>query len=122
MKYFFEMFQRFAQFTGRSTRKQFWIANFYYTVILILLLAISHIIGDTSLSLCYLFSIIGLIPTTALAVRRMHDAGYSGWYVLTFFVLIGLIFAAMPSKTETNSWGPMPGESIHFDFEKSNFA
>lgn len=50
-----------------------------------------------------------LIPSIAVAVRRMHDAGHSGWWVLV--PIVNLIFALQNSQPGENEYGPNPKEA-----------
>jgi uncharacterized membrane protein YhaH (DUF805 family) len=55
------------------------------------------------------------IPSIALGVRRLHDIGYSGWWLLIGFVpfvggILLLVFALMDSQPGTNRYGPNPKE------------
>lgn len=61
----------------------------------------------------FLFFVFHLIPTIAVSVRRMHDIGKSGWWVLIAFVpLIGwiwyLILCCTDSQPGDNQYGPNP--------------
>jgi uncharacterized membrane protein YhaH (DUF805 family) len=49
-----------------------------------------------------LVSIITLLPTIAVAVRRMHDVGKSGWFILV--PIYNFILAVSPSKPATNNF------------------
>jgi uncharacterized membrane protein YhaH (DUF805 family)/cold shock CspA family protein len=53
-----------------------------------------------------------LVPSLAMAVRRQHDIGISGWFFLVVFIPMGmvvaLIFALIPSRKQENKWGPVP--------------
>lgn len=57
----------------------------------------------------YAIVVIGLlIPNLAAAVRRMHDVGKSGWYLL--IPIYNLILAFTDSEPGTNQYGPNPKE------------
>ena len=54
-----------------------------------------------------------LVPSLAVTVRRIHDIGLSGWFILlglipTFGNLIILVFAMIPSQKRENRWGEVP--------------
>ncbi|MNZ89121.1 Inner membrane protein YhaI [compost metagenome] len=70
-----------------------------------------YIIGATILA--GLYSLAILLPSLALVVRRLHDTGRSGWWVLIGFIpLIGfivlLVFMCTDSDPDTNQYGPNP--------------
>ena len=63
-----------------------------------------------------IYSLATIIPSLAVAIRRLHDVGQSGWFALISLVpLVGgiilLVFLAKESQPQTNKWGPVPGHS-----------
>ena len=89
-------FIRYADFSGVSSRSQYW-----YFILSTTLAAIFAQIafGDFGGNLV---SIITLLPTIAVAVRRMHDVGKSGWFILV--PIYNFILAVSPSKPATNNF------------------
>jgi len=89
-------FIRFADFSGVSTRAQYWYFVLSTTIAsLIAQVAFGDFGGN-------LVSIITLLPTIAVAVRRMHDVGKSGWFIL--IPIYNLILAVSPSKPANNTF------------------
>ena len=87
-------FNRFADFSGVSTRSQYW----YFVLSTTIATVIAQVaFGDFGGNLV---SIITLLPTIAVAVRRMHDVGKSGWFIL--IPIYNLILAVSPSKPANN--------------------
>jgi len=87
---------RYADFSGVSTRSQYW----YFILSTTLAAIIAQIaFGDFGGNLV---SIITLLPTIAVAVRRMHDVGKSGWFILV--PIYNLVLAVSPSKPATNNF------------------
>ena len=84
--------RRYAEFSGRSRRKEYWM----YTLLLVLVgivlgiiegaAGISQSIGGVSGPISGLFSLATLIPSIAVSVRRLHDTDRSGWWLLAVFV------------------------------------
>lgn len=72
---------RYAEFDGRSRRSEYWWSQ-------LMLFVISSVLGATIVA-----PLACLIPAIAISVRRLHDIGKSGWYVL--FALIPLVGAVM---------------------------
>jgi uncharacterized membrane protein YhaH (DUF805 family) len=104
MKYYFLALQKYADFKGRATRKEFWyfvLFNilFGYTILLISF----PIIQNEYYMIPYIIYILGLlVPGLAIGVRRMHDAGKSGWFLL--IPLYNFILALTESENRINKW------------------
>lgn len=111
--YYILAFQKYAQFSGRATRSEYWW--FYLVTIAVsLLLAILDSVFSipfTLLSTIYFFA--SLIPSLAIQVRRLHDVDKSGWYMLlNFVIIIGwiwlLVLNILDSNPGANKYGPNP--------------
>ena len=91
-------YKRWNDFDGRSTRAEYWYPVLYMFVAGMILGAINQWLGS-------LFSLINLVPAIAVGIRRMHDIGKSGWWILICLIpLIGgiwfIVLAATPTKEE----------------------
>jgi uncharacterized membrane protein YhaH (DUF805 family) len=98
---------KYATFTGRARRSEYWYFFLFYVIILFALTFISGAIGETAgggLILVYYLAII--IPSLAVTWRRMHDVGKSGWY--SFIPFYNLILACTDSQPSENEYGPNP--------------
>ena len=116
-------FKGYAEFTGRSTRPDFWwvwLGNFIlsipfwiiYFYILYLSTAIDSVSDSASEAVFMFFGLIIiiyavfylaiLVPTLALSVRRLRDAGFHWAFIFLRFAPMGgialLILHAMPTK------------------------
>lgn len=110
MEYFLGAYKKYADFTGRARRKEFWMFVLFYFIVSIVLGIVDSIIGFQLLGL--LFSLGSLIPSLAIGARRLHDTGRSGWWQLLYLIpLIGLIimivFLVQDSHPD-NEYGPNP--------------
>ena len=98
-------FTRYADFKGRSRRSEYWWASLATFIVTSVLTAI---IPD----LVGIWNLVILVPSFAIGVRRMHDIGKSGWWILVNFIpLVGQILIliwACKDSTEDNQWGPNP--------------
>lgn len=72
-------FKNYTNFDGRASRSEYWW-------IVLLNILVGAVVGAISPTLAGLWGLVILIPSLALCVRRLHDVGKSGW-----FLLIGLI-------------------------------
>ena len=99
---------------GRATRNEFWVFNIYNSIFSLVLIAAEMSLGLFGLSLLY--GLATLIPGIAVTVRRLHDTGRKGWWVLIGFIpLLGIIvltvFMAQRSQPD-NQFGMKPGLSV----------
>lgn len=94
-------FQHYVDFSGRARRKEYW-----YMVLWNLIFVIPF-------PLYPIWFLATIIPSWALAIRRLHDQGLSGWMVLIGFVpvvgtIVMLILMCRDSEPGPNRWGPSP--------------
>jgi uncharacterized membrane protein YhaH (DUF805 family) len=110
--------RRYFDFSGRSTRAQFWLFALVYVVIAIIAMIIDAAIGSSPEAgpgvITALVALAHLIPGLAVTVRRLHDINRSGWWVLIELVpLVGLIvmlvFLCSGSTQGPNRFGPAVG-------------
>lgn len=114
-----EVLRKYAVFSGRARRKEYWMFVLFSVIISVILAIIDNIIFKTSEGnlgiLGLIYSLAVLLPSLAVAVRRLHDTGRSGWWMLISIVpLIGwiviIIFMAKDGDPGTNEYGPNPKE------------
>ena len=120
MNWYLQALKKYADFSGRARRREYWFYILFYVIILVVLTICDTIIGTTMqgaglgiLTLIYLLAV--LIPTLAVTVRRLHDTGRSGWWILIQLVpIVGvfilLYFLVSDSNPGTNAYGPSPKE------------
>jgi uncharacterized membrane protein YhaH (DUF805 family) len=121
MSWFVEALKKYAVFSGRSRRKEYWYFVLFVVIINIVLNIIDSLIGTYDRSagaglLTSIFNLAVLIPSIAVSVRRLHDIDRTGWWVLIGLVpLIGwivlLVFHVQDSTPGTNRYGPNPKEA-----------
>ncbi len=101
--------ERYAQFTGRSRRAEFWwyaLAGVIIGVVFNILIAIASIFWV----LYVIYGLAVLIPGLAVGVRRLHDTDKSGWWLLIGLIpLVGIIvlivFFATDGSPQPNQYG-----------------
>lgn len=108
MEHFIDALKKYADFSGRATRKQYWMFVLFY-IIFYLILGIVDAALQTFL-LSPVFSLALFIPSISVAARRLHDTGRTGWWQLIYLIpLIGLIvmivFLVQDSHGD-NEYGP----------------
>ena len=107
-----KVLRQYTDFSGRARRREYWmfvLANF---IIAFVLGIIDTIIGWGQI-LSGIYSVAVLLPSLAVAVRRLHDIGKSGWWLfLCLIPLIGgiwvIVLMCKDSQYEANQWGANP--------------
>lgn len=120
MNWYLEVLKKYAVFSGRARRKEYWFFLLFSFIISIVLGIIDGVIGTFSLEagvglLGSIYALAVMLPTIAVSVRRLHDTDRSGWWILiTLLPLVGaivmLVFMAQDSKAGDNQYGVNPKE------------
>ncbi|MEK7298558.1 MAG: DUF805 domain-containing protein [Candidatus Margulisiibacteriota bacterium] len=117
MNEYIAVLKKYAQFSGRSHRREYWMFFLVNLVISVLLNVIDGILGlEMGKSVGVLSAIYGLamiIPSLSVGARRLHDTGRSGWWLLLSLIpIIGwivlIVFLVQDSQPGTNTYGPNP--------------
>ncbi|WP_417347574.1 DUF805 domain-containing protein [Ferrimonas sp.] len=124
MKWYLMAWQRCLQFRGRSRRTEYWMF-----VLINILVAIAIAFVDLTLgtvdeqtgtgTFSTLYSLIVFLPTLALTVRRLHDTGRTGWWVLISLipivgVIVLLVFMVLDGEPGDNDFGANPKGGVAF--------
>jgi len=117
----FEAFKRYADFTGRSGRSEYWLFFLFIMLVAIGFSILNVLLSGGSgqpnmlvMGLYGIFILAILIPSLAVGFRRLHDTDRSAWWVLISFIpLIGgvvlLVFYCLPGTPGPNRFGSAPG-------------
>ncbi|MDR1459903.1 MAG: DUF805 domain-containing protein [Bacteroidales bacterium] len=93
MKTYITALRRYCNFRGRATRREFWIFLLCHALVVTAFTAVDVITGfrhESGLGLLSgIYSFITVVPSLAVHVRRLHDIGRSGWWVLLHFTGAG---------------------------------
>lgn len=111
--------KRYADFSGRSRRKEYWMFILGVIVVAIVLSIIESILGLNGMvggvygPLTLILVLALLIPGIAVQVRRFHDQDKSGWFVLLSLIpfvggLIVLVFMCLEGTKGPNRFGEDP--------------
>ncbi|MEV5731925.1 DUF805 domain-containing protein [Streptomyces sp. NPDC014940] len=111
MHWYIDVLKKYAVFSGRARRQEYWMFFLFNIIISIVLAIVDAAIGSNVLAGIY--ALATLLPGLGVAVRRLHDTGRSGWWILIGFIpLVGaiilIVFLATEGKPETNQYGPNP--------------
>ncbi|HEY5982324.1 MAG TPA: DUF805 domain-containing protein [Anaerolineales bacterium] len=111
MHWYTDVLKKYAVFSGRARRMEYWmfvLFNFIIALVLGLIdgaLGISRDSSNQSI-LVGLYQLAILLPTIAVGVRRMHDTDHSGWWLL--LPIVNLIFAVTDGTKGPNRFGADP--------------
>ena len=108
------VFENYANFNGRARRSEYWYFVLVYIIVIVLLNILSGVfLGMESALLATVFYGLSmivnlglLVPSIAVGVRRMHDVGKSGWFIL--IPIYSLILALTEGDKGENAYGPDP--------------
>lgn len=120
MKWYLKVLNQYADFKGRARRTEYWTFVLFNVIFSIVAMIIDNVLGTAIEGVGYgpvygLYVLALLIPGLAVAVRRLHDVGKSGWMLLVAFIpLIGAIWLLILFFTDSNpgdnKYGPNPKE------------
>jgi len=118
MNWYLEVLKKYAVFSGRARRKEYWYFSLFNLLITIVLAVIDGMTGtliaEANIGLLGgIYALAILIPLLAVSVRRLHDTDRSGWWLLIALIpLIGaiviLVFMVQDSKPNENQYGSNP--------------
>lgn len=104
MNYYFKVLQNYVEFNGRARRSEYWYFVLFNFIISFGLGFVGGLFNTDLLA--NLYSLAVLLPSIAVGVRRMHDVGKSGWFLL--IPIYNLILAVTEGEKGTNQYGPDP--------------
>jgi uncharacterized membrane protein YhaH (DUF805 family) len=117
--------KRYADFTGRSRRKEYWMFTLLAIGIYIVASILDRIAGMNGMiagrygPITVLVALGLLVPSLAVSIRRLHDSDRSGWWLLLGLVpmvgeIIVLVFMVLKGTRGDNRFGadPKAGEVL----------
>ncbi|WP_043686364.1 DUF805 domain-containing protein [Streptomyces xylophagus] len=117
MSWYIEALKKYAVFSGRARRKEYWLFGLFSGLIALVLVVVALVAQSSAL-----FALVGvyylgtLLPSLGVSVRRLHDTGHSGWWLFFYLVPIAgpitlLVFNCTDSAPGPNAYGPNPKEA-----------
>lgn len=109
MNWYLKVLKQYADFSGRARRKEYWMFVLFNMIFAIVAMILDNVLGIAMEGIGYgplygLYVLAMLIPGLAVAVRRLHDVGKSGWMILIALIpLIGLIWLLVLMVTDSNA-------------------
>jgi uncharacterized membrane protein YhaH (DUF805 family) len=125
MKYYLDVIKNYVKFDGRARRKEYWMFVLFNVIFSFVASIIDSVAGLTYTSsgnsygyasvgiISSLYSLAVLLPTIGVGIRRLHDIGKSGWWLLISLVPLAgpiwlLVLLATNGVVGENQYGPDP--------------
>ncbi len=129
MQWYLKVLRQYVDFSGRARRREFWMFTLFNAIVVLILEIIDSALGlgamhgssgqggvsfGVSLGLLSgLYSLAVLLPSLAVAVRRLHDTDRTGWWLLIGLVplaggIVLLVFYVLAGTPGPNRYGPDP--------------
>ena len=114
MKWYLKVWKQYADFKGRARRKEFWMFVLFNMIVVSAISIFDYILFG-SYVVYYIYALAAFIPSLAVGVRRLHDIGKSGWWMLISLIpLVGqiwfIVLMCQDSQQENNQYGENPKE------------
>jgi len=111
MNYFLAALKNFKDFEGRSRRSEYW---YFVLIANVITYAITYILGLIHLAFIgTILSVILIVPSVAVIIRRMHDVNKSGWYCL--IPIYNLVLCCTNGDVGPNQYGTDPKDPAAMD-------
>lgn len=118
MTWYLAVLNKYAVFTGRARRKEYWMFTLFNCIFSVIFLLMDMNVGTYSEATGYglisgIYTLFVLLPSWGVSVRRLHDTGRSGWMLLIGLIpLIGaillLVWVCQDSDFGPNNYGENP--------------
>lgn len=129
MELMFQPLKKYADFTGRARRKEYWLFYLFYFIVYAVLMVLSGAAGAAGGNggamgaglggiVLMIFALGMLVPSLAVSFRRIHDTNRSAWWLLLGLIplvnLVLLFFFVQDGTPGQNRFGPDPkGRGAH---------
>ena len=142
MNWYVKALKQYVDFRGRARRKEYWMFTLFNVIILAVLELVDRALGlgnfggtadgsgvSASVNLGLfsgLYSLAVLLPSLAVAVRRLHDTDRSGWWILLGIIpIIGaivlLVFYCLAGTRGPNRHGADPKAVAGSEYQQSGY-
>ncbi|MDR2210466.1 MAG: DUF805 domain-containing protein [Spirochaetaceae bacterium] len=116
MEWYLGVLKKYAVFTGRARRQEYWMFTLFHSIICLILSLLGRFIPVAGTVLALVYGLAVFIPGLAVSIRRLHDTGRTGFFVLLALiplvgVIILLIYAVQDSSPGENQYGANPKET-----------
>ncbi|RLQ94869.1 DUF805 domain-containing protein [Falsibacillus albus] len=112
MEWYLKVLKNYVGFQGRARRKEYWMYLLINQIIIFILATIEYF-ADIDPYLKGIYYLATLLPALGVSLRRLHDTGKSGWWLLVALIpivgiIVLIIFFCQSSQDGENKYGPNP--------------
>ncbi|AXE29427.1 DUF805 domain-containing protein [Chromobacterium phragmitis] len=114
MNWYLTALKKYCDFSGRARRREYWLFQLFQMIALIVLAVLDQVVLRQAVPILTVVYALGtILPAWGVLVRRLHDIGRSGWWMLISCVpLVGgiilFVFTVMDSQQGDNQFGASP--------------
>jgi uncharacterized membrane protein YhaH (DUF805 family) len=122
VSWYITVLQKYFVLDGRARRMEYWMFALVNSVIGLALVFVEAVvtgeIPEEGSTLSTAYSLVVLIPSITVGVRRLHDTGRSGWWLLIALIpilgaIVLLVFMVLDGDAGPNEYGPDPKALAH---------
>jgi len=95
-------FSKYATFTGRAKRSEYWFFYLFYVIVYIALNIVGSAVNTPAIAMIGVLALV--LPLLSAGVRRMHDVDKSGWFIL--IPIYNLVLLCTEGTSTANRFGP----------------
>jgi len=112
VEWYLKALKNYVGFSGRARRQEYWMFFLFNFIITIVLSILERVLGLNGV-LTIIYGLLTLLPSLAVGVRRLHDSGKAGWWILIGLIpfigtIVLIIFFCIDSEEHDNQYGPNP--------------
>ena len=112
MEWYIGVLRQYAVYTGRARRKEYWMFFLFSAIVTVILNVFDLLFSSFGLA-SLVYSLAVFLPATCVSIRRLHDTGRSGWWLLLCFIpilgfLVLVFFLALEGVNGENEYGLDP--------------
>lgn len=116
MNWYISVLKQYAVFSGRARRTEYWMFVLCNVIVMLLLSMVDKLIGGDKELISSIYSLAVLLPSLAVAARRLHDTDRSGWWLLLGLIpiigtLVLIYFMVCNGQQGPNRFGDDPKEA-----------
>ena len=118
MDWYLNVLKNYVGFSGRARRKEYWMFVLFNVIFAVVAMILDNVLGLASKELGYgpiygIYALVMILPSLAVAARRLHDIGKSGWWLLIALIpIVGaimlIIWDVREGERGDNRFGPDP--------------